>query len=71
MFKIEKGIPLAARSHGREKIYPFSDMEIGDSFLTENKKVGRAAIQFTKRHNNGWKFATRKEGDGVRVWRIA
>lgn len=71
MFKIEKGIPLAARSRGREKIYPFSDMEIGDSFLTENKKVGRAAIQFTKRRNNGWKFATRNEGNGVRIWRIA
>lgn len=70
MFKIEKGIPTPPR-RSTKKIYPFSEMEVGDSFLAEKRTVGRAAIGFAKHHKNGWKFALRKDGDGFRIWRIA
>lgn len=71
MFKIEKGIPLKQR-----RSYPFEEMEVGDSFFVGfeegNPNNVRAAVyssasSYGSRHNK--RFATRIQGDGVRVWR--
>jgi hypothetical protein len=70
MIKIEKNVPMPT-ARFTKKIYPFSEMEVGDSFLAKNGTVARAANGFSKYHKNGWRFATRKEGEGVRIWRIA
>jgi hypothetical protein len=68
-FVIEKGVPLPGR--GRSPIYPFEQMEVGDSFaVPEDKRhvVGPAAAWFGKRH--GRKYSVRKTTGGFRVWRV-
>lgn len=72
MFVIEKGIPVPDSSCGRKPVYPFSAMQVGDSFLVASghfDKVRTAASNYGRR--NGLKFATRKGDAGVRVWRVA
>jgi len=66
--KIEKNIPLP-RNKTKPNKYPFSDMEIGDSFYTEGASVMSAACIHAKR--KGGKFLCRKQGNGTRVWRTA
>lgn len=73
MFKIEKTVEIpgnAGRTGGPNR-YPFPDMEVGDSFFVsgaQGSKAGPAAHTWGRSH--GRKFVTRKEGDGVRIWRI-
>lgn len=67
-FKIEKGVPVPPSSHLNTK-YPFAQMEVGDSIHATNFHAPNAAHQWGK--TNGRKFASRKEGDGYRIWRIA
>ncbi len=71
-FSIEKNIPVETR-----RKYPFSMMEIGDSFFAPSKvsnpRTIRASISsYARRH--GVKFQTREyiEGTikGLRVWRV-
>jgi hypothetical protein len=73
--QIDKNVPLPARkiiSVKSEFTQIVEKLEITDSFhldnVTQQKlsgKLGRIASR------DGKKFATRKEGSGVRVWRIA
>lgn len=69
MFVIRKDVPIPTTG----KMYPFAQMEIGDSFeVTKNRaSVSVSAINFAKRH--GKKFMTRTDkATGVTtVWRIA
>jgi len=74
-FKIEKNIPYKKKEHG--SIYPFKDMEIGDSFLVtkcDRKKymaVSSALNFYIKQSNPTWKFSIRKVDTlSIRVWRI-
>lgn len=71
-FKIEKGIPVPAKGTGRASMYPWDDMEIGDSFFVKGKKSS-ALSATTKRiaKTRGFKFTVRQLEGGVRVWRIA
>ncbi len=52
--------------------WPFKKMEIGQSYLlTKEESIsGRAAAFSLATRDRRYKFLTRKEGDGVRVWRI-
>lgn len=73
MIKIDKGIPLppAIRCRGAAPKYPWHEMNVGDSFFAQGVKassISRLAIVTGKAC--GRKFSTRKESDGVRVWRI-
>lgn len=75
MIRVEKGIPVPPRAHR----YPWHQMEPGDSFFVEcppgvrvslrQTKVNSAARNDGRRHNRA--YCTRREGDGVRVWRVA
>lgn len=72
-FKIEKNVPLTSARGGSAK-YPFSEMEVGDSFHIPSPEfprlVNSAAYHFGKKR--GWKFAFRKQEDGTyRCWRTA
>lgn len=76
MYKIEKGVPKP--SSRKLRIYPFAEMEIGDSFFiplsdaTTSQmptQVRNAAIAFGHRH--GRKFSVYTEEGGYRVWRTA
>jgi hypothetical protein len=68
--KIEKGIeiPMSARA-----MYPFSKMQVGDSFEFDKKKyqtVKSASRYFRKTHKPEWKFVCRTVADGkCRIWR--
>jgi len=55
-------------------LYPWQDMEVGDSFLVPGPhdkvsggKVRSAACDYGRR--NGKAFSVRAECDGLRVWR--
>lgn len=67
-FKIEKGIKLPP-ARGGDVVYPFGEMNVGDSFFAQipRTNVAAAASLYGKRKKQ--RFATRKEKGGVRVWR--
>lgn len=68
--QIDRDIPPPP-SRGQYDHYPFRALKIGDSFWTPHvAKVRQAASWFAKR-NPPYKFATRAEREGLRVWRIA
>ena len=77
-FKIERGIPMP-ETRGRTDRSPFtqalSTMAVGESFFIErdSQKVARHAYMW-RRGNRAFekrRFATRKEKNGCRIWRIA
>lgn len=78
--QIEKNIPYSKKKVKKETHFPFSEMEIGDSFLMEFNRVNfninfdrmavaNAACQWGKK--TGTKFSIRREENGFRCWRIA
>lgn len=71
-YKIERNVPVPLGKAGSTK-YPFSLMEINDSFLVTSPKeraiVRAAAWAYGKQH--GTKYKTHADGGHTRVWRIA
>ena len=73
MYTLEKtlteNLPL------RRAIYPFNEMEVGDSFFINDYRKAEsariAAFQFCKRNAKAWKFTMRKMDDGWRVIRLS
>ncbi len=70
-YKIEKDIkiPGSVGPSGAPAIYPFKDMEVGDSFLASKGAI-TAAAGYASRHNV--KFSSRKSDvpGQFRIWRI-
>lgn len=66
-FKIEKGIPFPAVKRTQQ----LDKMEIGDSFLIENKKkaisIRSGLIQYQKSRSK--KFISETTDNGTRFWR--
>ena len=79
-FKIDKNvaIPLNPGGAGRSSIFPWDEMEVGDSFFIPGKSTRHVALG-KRRRKNGYRICCRTvtEGKGrgakkgVRVWRIA
>jgi len=78
--QIEKNIPIPADKGatgrtGRRAKYPFAQMEVGDSFLVSWDDLppsGQACLSVRAGDAFGsGNFRTRKEADGIRVWRLA
>lgn len=70
-FKIEKGVPVPPSRGGRRTVYPWRDMEVGDSALIpggDQARIGASVRTFGL--SAGRKFVTRKVEGGVRVWRV-
>ena len=69
MYNVDSGveIPRTRRKHS----FPYAQMNVGDSFLAKDVLIG-AMCNYNKRNGAklGMKFVAKKEGDGVRVWRI-
>ncbi len=65
--KIDKNIPIPP--HG-STIYPLDKLEVGDSFYvadaSKRHSLATRACQLRPK-----KFTVRRDGEGVRVWRIA
>lgn len=72
-FKIEKNIPVPCNKSKRGGYkYPFNIMEVGDSFLVENRTMKKmSSIVHYAQKSTGFKFMSRSGDGGVRVWRIA
>ncbi|RJP45470.1 hypothetical protein C4587_00815 [Candidatus Parcubacteria bacterium] len=76
--EIETGIPVPSLRGRQAPQYPFSQLEIGQSFFVTGIKPGtlraRASV-YAKENGAGKKFkvsAAEKDGiAGLRVWRIA
>ena len=71
-FKIENHhvVPASVDGLGRREKYPWSKMEIGDSFFVEKgelRKIAGAACHAGRRANK--KFIARVVEGGVRAWR--
>ena len=81
-FKIEKNIAWSKSEGNKPPIYPFSSMEIGDSFLYDEpysrynmSKISNAARNWATKTDEkkcrNWRFSTRKVNDNqIRIWRI-
>ena len=83
IYKVEKGIPLvrATSFSFKNNPYPFSEMEVTDSFLIKTNKDNVRTIRHrlygflrAYRHSNpkiiGFKIKTKFiENEGLRVWR--
>lgn len=74
--KIEKGIPVPESNSciGRNRIYPWVEMEVGDSFVyPQGKAKNRAwAAAYAASKRYGKKFTARTMEDGsYRIWRIS
>jgi hypothetical protein len=69
MITIDKDIPLPRH----RVVYPFPEMEVGDSFFSKKSRKTLAGIAYYWSRKLGFKFATRdvveNDVEGVRVWR--
>ncbi len=69
---IDKAIPFGL--HGNRK-YDFSQLDIGDSVLLDNKKLRYAIYSalrwYNEKNKTSIRIMTRKENDTVRFWRTA
>ena len=63
-------VPAGAGKHGRHPIWQetFAKMAVGNSFVVPYQNSGRF---FQAAQALGMQCATRREGDNLRVWRIA
>lgn len=69
MFVIDKDVAFDEQK--KRVSWPWKGMEVGDSVFIGAELSGKAqASCHVYGHFCGKKFTTRKEGDGVRVWRI-
>lgn len=78
MYKIEKDVPIEG---DMRNLFPFSDMEIGDSIFVKcdpedsyetGRKLHKSARNYRMKNRNGFKITvrSRKQEGGVRAWRI-
>lgn len=70
MFEIEKNVPLPPKASGRGRKYPFPDMAVGDSIFIPSIHRSRSGSLASLASKWG-KFSSRKEGDGLRIWRVS
>jgi len=65
--ELDKGVPLPVA----RKKYPYAVMEVGDSFFVAEGGIQNVCNQnYRMGKKLGMSFIARKEGDGVRVWRV-
>lgn len=72
MYQIEKNIPAPLiKKTGAQNKYPFSQMEVGDSFFVAGAKrisLTNAAKYHTR--TKGWRFSAATVPGGARCWRV-
>ena len=73
--KIEKNVPIpkgTGKGAGKPTIYPFSEMEVGDSVFLDGQRTGGPAYLSAMQHGrmHGKKFSARSVDGGIRIWRI-
>lgn len=74
---IDKGVPMPGTRYasGRPPIYPFKEMNVGDSFFLPGQNTYKFSAHSNHARRHGGKFSVRATTEsgvkGVRVWRIA
>ena len=72
--KIEKGVPMPVRSLQRDSLYPWKQMEVGDSFVMQSGKSPNHASNMMRyqRQRTGRQYSSRTQADGtIRIWRVS
>jgi|LakMenEpi03Aug12_release.lakeMendotaPanAssembly.Ray.scaffolds.fasta_scaffold3116757_2 hypothetical protein len=71
-FIIDKGVPIPCSrlGRGREK-YPWDKLEVGDSFWCDMKQIKLGTRASSAGKVRGWKFISRSENGGTRIWRVS
>lgn len=80
-YPVESGVPLPESPHarGRQPIYPWRDLNVGESFFVPCKEGEGPRILIRRITPTAYKagrklgktFTSRSMPDGVRVWRVA
>lgn len=71
-YEVEDNHPIPAQSlpRGRKEKYPWSKMNVGDSFFVEDGSIKAIVSAAAKAKSRiGSVFVARPDGAGVRVWR--
>lgn len=79
-FKVDKGVPIPEIIEQRASAYPWTEMEVGDSFYAPVREEGDDTVtRVRNRINQARANAKKKYGidtvmspdhQGVRVWRV-
>jgi hypothetical protein len=69
---LDRGIPIP-ETRGRPSQYPWTKMDVGDSFLFPDERTRSVCYQNAANASKrlGRKFITRCTKEGYRCWRIA
>lgn len=69
---IEKNIDIPKRGGGRGAVYPWAELQAGDSFFApcQSAALLQSAKGWAARNAPTWKFIVRKEVGGARIWRV-
>lgn len=72
--KIEKGVPMPEKWIRSERVYPWLEMAVGDSFVIHKQRARHGAYTMgygaSKRYAPK-KFTVRKDANGeMRCWRV-
>lgn len=74
--KIDNNVPIPANAgrRGKGSMYPFSEMEVGDSFFVSRPQKTMTGSVSSAARKNSAKYTTRSVTEngvsGTRVWRI-
>jgi hypothetical protein len=77
VFKLETNVPMPELPRNGRTIYPFRQMNVGDSFfapIDDDDRLSRdrlaSAASYAGSRNN-MKFARRRVDGGYRIWRLS
>lgn len=75
MYVIEKNITLPAARGGRSDPNSFFGtlrrLQVGDSVIVRRRQQSTSVACAKARKETGYRYATRRVGEGTRVWRVA
>lgn len=66
--KIDKDIPIPKNSYWSKWSSVVDKMEVGDSIKLANRGLVDKFTQYGRRR--GFSYKTKKESEGIRVWRV-
>lgn len=63
--RIERGVPVPGAK------YPLREMEVGDSFVVPYSRSAQTCVHGLARKLPQFTITTKREGENMRVWRVA
>jgi len=69
--KVENNVPVPMNVGSKPRKYPWDTLAVGESFLTIGPQLNSMQVLCTHRRTETKRFIARREGDGVRVWRVS